>query len=343
MFFENSSCLNCGALLGFAPERGDILALDDDQGWRRCANVGVAACNWLVPADEDRPLCASCALTRTRPADDDGDALVAFALAERAKRRLLFQLFELGLPIVDRAADPAGGLAFDLLSSRSGKITTGHADGVITLDLAESDDAHREAMRAHLQEPYRTLLGHFRHEIGHYYWSTLVERSGRIDDYRHLFGDERTDYAAAMARHYRDGPPSDWEGRYVSAYATMHPWEDWAETFAHILHIRDTIQTAAAYGMVVAGPLDEQGLRDPERVAVPLPDSVGDETLDELISTWLPLTTALNAVNRSMGKDDLYPFVLPPVVIDKLTFVHQAIARVAPPAAAVPGGSAAVA
>jgi hypothetical protein len=362
VFFENTSCLNCNARLGFSADVGDMLTLapvptsvpdgqvfeviagpGDHQPWRRCANVGIAACNWVVPADGHALRCASCALTRTRPADGDSEAMAALAIAERAKRRLVFQLFELGLPIVDRAQDPDEGLAFDLLSSRTGKITTGHADGVITLDLAESDDAHREAMRHHLQEPYRTLLGHFRHEIGHYYWSVLVQHSGRLDACRDLFGDDRADYARSLDRHYHDGPPADWKRSYVSAYATMHPWEDWAETFAHILHIRDTIQSAAAFGMVVAGPLDQDGRRDPERVAVPMPEAVGEHAFDSLISTWLPLTTALNAVNRSMGNDDLYPFVLAPRVIEKLAFVHQAIVAAAPAAGSAPGGSTAVA
>ena len=123
-------------------------------------------------------------------------------------------------------------------------MVTGHADGVITLDLAESDDVHRERRRAELGEPYRTLLGHFRHEIGHYYWPILVERAGALERCRALFGDERADYGEALERHYADGPPADWAERHVSAYATMHPWEDWAETFAHYLHIRDTLQTA---------------------------------------------------------------------------------------------------
>ena len=193
-------------------------------------------------AAEGEP-CRACALTRTRPADDDATGLARFAEAEAAKRRLVFELAELGLPT-------DGGLTFDMLSSTDEPVTTGHADGVVTIDLAEVDDAHREAMRAQMAEPYRTVLGHLRHEIGHYYQPIVV---ADWDACRALFGDERDDYAAAMQRHYERGAPADWPGRFVSAYATMHPWEDWAETFAHYLHIADTLQTALAYGVRVDG------------------------------------------------------------------------------------------
>ena len=289
-------------------------------------------------------LCRSCRLTRTRPRDDDAEGLVAFAKAEAAKRRLVFQLDEIGLPIVTRQDAPDSGLAFDLLSSRSAPVTIGHDSGLVTLDLAESDDAYRERTRHDLGEPYRTLLGHFRHEVGHYYWTVLVEEAGHEDPFRSLFGDEREDYGEAIARHYDRGAPQRWSERYVSAYATMHPWEDWAETFAHSLHIRDTLQTAAAFGLLVAGPLDERtGRRNPALATIPLPDGVDADSFDAVISDWLPLTYALNAVNRSMGRDDLYPFVLAPVVIDKLTYVHGRIQDgagrhpvTAPPATLVP-------
>ena len=220
-------------------------------GAARCANREAARCNWLVAREGE--LCASCRLTRTRPADDDPAALEQFRVAEAAKRWLLFELGELALP-VRSWRERAGGLAFELLSSERAPVTTGHADGVITLDVAESDDAHREALREQLGEPYRTVLGHFRHEVGHYYWPLLVPEGGARERCRALFGDEREDYGAALERHYETGPPPDWSQRFVSAYATMHPWEDWAETFAHYLHIWDTLQTAGAYGVRVGAP-----------------------------------------------------------------------------------------
>ncbi len=301
--FENVRCVHCGAELGFLwPERTMTTLEAAGERGLRCANAMLADCNWLV-ATPGR-LCASCALTRTRPADDDQTGLEEFRTAEVAKRRLLFELGELGLP-VEGTGEREGGLAFELLSSERGAVTTGHASGVITLDLAESDPVHRETIREQLNEPYRTVLGHFRHEIGHYYQPLLVpEGSPHVERMRALFGDERTDYAAALDRHYAQGPPDDWAQRYVSAYATMHPSEDWAETFAHVLHIRDAMQTAAAYGLTDADP---------------------DAPLRQLLADWLPLSIALNAINRGIGRPDLYPFVLSAPVVDKLAFVDEVI------------------
>ena len=303
VFFENTACLNCATELGFHWRQRELGALEGP----RCANLETAACNW--EAEEAGELCFSCRLTRTRPADDDAEGLAALRSAEAAKRRLLFELGELGLPI--------RGLSFDLLSSASQPVTTGHADGVVTLDLAEADDPHRERMRQELGEPYRTLLGHFRHEVGHFYWTLLAPDEERRERGRALFGDERADYQAALDRHYAEGPPAGWQEQYVSAYATMHPAEDWAETFAHYLHLRDTLQTAAAYGLEARGPDLPAGSAF---AAAPREDPANFE---EIVAGWLSLSYALNAINRSMGRDDLYPFVLPPAVVEKLRLVHE--------------------
>jgi hypothetical protein len=319
LFFENSLCLRCSSPLGFVYERGQLAVLavpgTAEQELPRCANARLAACNW-VP-ERDGELCTSCALTRTRPndADLDDDGRHAFMTAEAAKRWLLFGLRELGVP---RGED----LRFDLLSSRHEPVVTGHRAGVITIDLAESDDAQRERRRSQFGEPYRTVLGHFRHEIGHYYWSMLIESSERLRPWRELFGDERVDYQGSLERHYEQGPPSGWRREYVSAYAAMHPWEDWAETFANYLHIRDTLQTAGAYGLIVAGPP-----RQPEPALLSAPGASHPERVpfQQLLNDWLPMTYALNAINRSMGHDDLYPFTLAPAVVDKLAFAHETV------------------
>ncbi len=315
MFFENTECLRCGLELGFDAARRSIVSAE---GAHRCANQELAGCNWLVA--DTGTLCTSCRLTRTRPDDADADAMAAFADAEAAKRRLVFQLLELSLPLSSWDDEPSG-LGYDLLSSAEDTVVTGHENGIVTIDLAESDDPHREQVRIDMGEPYRTMLGHLRHETGHYYWPVLVERAGRLERFRELFGDERADYGEAMARHYEQGAPAGWEDEHVSAYATMHPWEDWAETFAHYLHIRDTLQTAAAFGIRVEG-------RDEARSASPEVDVAGD-SFESILADWLPLCYALNAVNRSMGRDDLYPFVLSPPVVEKLTWVHTTSTRVA--------------
>ena len=312
--FESVQCLSCETQLGFDWSARLIVALDDRA---RCAGFGLSGCNGLVAEDEE--WCASCALTRTRAADDDAEGLAGLARAEAAKRRLVFELLELGPPIVGWR-EREGGLAFDLLSSAVEPVTTGHADGVITLDLSEADPAERERRRGQLGEPYRTLLGHLRHEIAHYYQDIVApEGSAARAACRDLFGDDREDYAAAIERHYEQGAPAGWEERFVSAYATMHPWEDWAETFAHYLHIRDTLQTARAYGVRVEGPevatTDSAPLHsDPARAA---------GGFGALLDAWLPLTYALNAINRSMGAADVYPFVLTTEVQRKLAFVDR--------------------
>ena len=326
--FENSQCLSCGSALGFSLDEGALLVIApgedtsgnagavDDRCYRLCANLYAAECNWLVksgPGPREGGLCASCQLTRTRPNDADTDAMAAFAVAEKAKRRLIVELVDLKLPIVGRDEDPQYGLAFDLLSSTHEKVVTGHEDGVITLDLAEGDDVHREQLRVAMDEPYRTLLGHFRHEIGHSYFYRLIGSSHKhLTRFRELFGDPDADYQDALDRHYDQGAPDGWNANYVSSYATMHPAEDWAETFAHYLHIRDTLDTAAAFGFAPAGATFDRRV-------------LGPSAFDTLIEMWLPLAWSLNMVNRSMGRDDLSPVVLPTPVLEKMRFVHTII------------------
>ena len=326
--FENSVCLNCGSRLGFSLDAMALLVIApgpesehagavDEGAFRLCANLHRAECNWLVERGPVVALCTSCALTRTRPNDDDPKAMAAFASAEKAKRRLIAELHELKLPIVGRDEDPQYGLAFDLLSSANEKVFTGHDNGLITLDLAEGDDVHREQLRIAMAEPYRTLLGHFRHEIGHYYFYRLVSPSQAYTQrFTELFGDPNLDYQAALDRHYNDGAPPGWEKTFVSSYATMHPAEDWAETFAHYLHIRDTLDTSAAFGFAPATATFDRRV-------------LGPSGFDTIIELWLPLAWALNMENRSMGKEDLYPFVLPAAVLDKMRFIHEVIDQLA--------------
>jgi hypothetical protein len=325
LFFENSVCVSCGAALGYSRAERDIVPLDargayaDAAGavWHVCRNLGLSGCTWLTSIAGGQ--CFGCDLTRTRPNDADAVGIASFPIAERAKRRLVAELDALGLPVVGKAAtaggDPANGLAFDLLSSVAEDVVIGHADGVVTIDLAEGDDAYREEVRHRLAEPYRTMLGHFRHEIGHYYEWQLVERDETLlPRVRALFGDERADYQEAIDRHYAEGAPAGWADAYISEYATMHPYEDFAETWAHVMHIRDGVETAVAYG-----------LADP--AASPEADGFRGLVTDG----WMPLATALNMMNRSMGRDDLYPFVLAPRVLDKLALVAEIVDAAAQP------------
>ena len=250
LFFRNSQCLACQALLGYQPQQSSLSSLQpgpvegtwlqddnlDAGAFRRCANLDTpAACNWLIPAHSTAPLCVACSLNRTIPDLSIPENHERWGKVETAKRRLVAQLISLGLRVVPKSVDEENGLAFDFVGvDLEGKAPmTGHANGLITLDIKEADDAHREKVRVQMREPYRTLLGHFRHEVGHYYWDRLIANTHWLEPFRRLFGDERASYADALDQHYQNGPRHDWQQTCVSAFDTMHPLEDWAETWAH--------------------------------------------------------------------------------------------------------------
>lgn len=301
---------------------GNSRVVIEDRTWYTCSNR-TWSCNWLVRDDADGGRCFSCRLTRTSPAADDTVALQKLARTEEAKRRLVLQLTSLGLPIVGWDVQP-GGLGFDLLSSLSDgrPVTIGHAHGIITIDLAESLDDRREALRVRLGEPYRTILGHLRHEVGHYYQSVLLTDEASWNRCRALFGDERASYQDALQRHYALGAPDDWQSSFISEYATMHPWEDFAETFAHYLHITGTLQTAAAIGIRLDAVVTS--LRD---VDVVPRESYEDEPIQRLLTDWEWMSQAFNRINRSMGFGDLYPFRLVEPVRRKLAFMHDIVTK----------------
>jgi len=333
LYFENVRCENCGRALGYLTDLAEISAVEpqEDGSWlvlaaphkayKFCRNYNAGMCNWMVSAEDEAGFCLACRHNRTVPdlSTPGNDAL--WRKIETAKHRLFYSLLRLNLPLESRADDPEHGLAFDFLADlpqpHAAGVMTGHDNGLITLALKEADDATREKVRTAMGEPYRTLLGHFRHEIGHYFWDRLVENDAPIlEGFRALFGDERRDYGEALRKYYEEGPPANWQNDFISMYATSHPWEDFAETWAHYLHIVDTLETAAAFGVKVKprrakGELTATIDFDPYRA-----------DMDRLIDAWLPVEFATNNLNRSMGLTDLYPFLLSPRVIDKLSFVH---------------------
>lgn len=345
LHFENTTCLRCGRTIGYLPDDDRMVAVDPDgaiwiivtnsgaapdpRHWRFCRNWELSACNWMVEVVEtDNPahheFCPACRHNRTVPDLSDPMNLSRWQKIEAAKRRLIYTLRRLGLPLPVPGQGHPEPLAFDFLADDPGgvaRVLTGHDDGVITIALIEADDAKREQMRTDMQEAYRTLLGHFRHEVGHYYWDLLVRDGDALESFRAAFGDESADYAQSLQHHYQTGAPAGWENSFVSAYATMHPWEDWAETWAHYLHMIDTLETASSLGMKVEPDIDDDGELsteidfDPYRV----------RRAARLVSAWRPLTVALNALNRSMGQPDLYPFSLPDPVLAKLAFVHDLV------------------
>jgi len=337
--FESMRCATCHTALGFhLPTRSmlpvaDGVALVGERQWVRCTQSETLGCNWLAPEEQspsERGRCLAHSLIRREPTADDTLAREKLVPTARALRRLIYQLGDIGLPI-DPFWRHDGGLAFDLLSSYSTgeKVVIGHANGVITIDLVESLDDYRESLRVRLGEPYRTLLGHFRHEVGHYYQHVLVETgsgAGRyLDECRTLFGDERASYSDAIARHYKFGAPDGWEEAFISEYATMHPWEDFAECFAHYLHIADTIDTSREAGMVLKA--DRVRFSAPRDI-VPL-ESYDDVPIERLLFDWRWMSLFFNRVNTAMGKNPLYPFEIPEPVVAKLGFIHRVIRETA--------------
>jgi hypothetical protein len=245
---------------------------------------------------------------------------------EVAKRRVVSSLIALGLPIASRVdEDPQHGLAFDFIrpATPGDVVITGHSQGVITLNVEEADDARREEIRAALHEPYRTLVGHFRHEVGHYYWYRLLAGSTRLEGFRDIFGLESTDYDSALRTYQEQGPPADWRTTFISAYASSHPWEDWAETWAHYLHMVDALGTAASFGLKTTGsnlqfePFTKEALYRPDA-------SEGSEFLT-FLNACVKLTPMVNEFARSMGQPDFYPFALPRSVVSKLQFIHMLV------------------
>lgn len=317
VFFINTQCLSCGHELGFLPEALDMASfasgstgdIETPHGrYRKCANyVHEGVCNWLVRSDSDEELCQACRLNNVIPNLSEPENRTLWQEVEQAKRRLIYSLDALKLPVLSKNDDAERGLSFDIKQSVGNeRVLTGHDEGLITLNLEEADPAARERMRVSMKERYRTLLGHFRHEIGHYYWDRLVADPGKHEDFRALFGDERADYGEALKQHYSKAPDPAYAVSFISNYAASHPWEDFAESFAHYLHIIDTLETAREYGFASA-PLSRA------------------DAFEGLMDEWYRLTVALNSLNRSMGQPDAYPFAISPKVKEKLQFVHGLI------------------
>jgi len=314
VFFENTSCGVCQRSLGFDPISREMVAFDPTssevtspagEALSPCRNwTDHHICNWLVPIGDPTPYCAGCRLNATVPNLSAPGTLLLWKRLETAKRRMLYGVMglNLGLPI------KSNELKFHFLQDQRTNpwvvephVLTGYSAGEITINVAEADDVQRESSRLEFFENYRTLLGHFRHESGHFFWPRVVNTEEALSEFRQLFGDERADYPGALTAYHASGPPAGWEASFVSAYASAHPHEDWAESWAHYLHITDSIETAAANGMVWS------------------PES------DEWLKQWMDLSVALNEMNRSMGMADAYPFVLLQPVQEKLRFIHRRV------------------
>lgn len=326
IFFDNTRCLNCGQELGFDPLTLRMFTLQHrkdgtvteagvpDVRFRTCAHRSDDAlgCNWLIHENDHGSQCISCRLTRTVPFQSIAKNKKRWKVLEHAKRRMIYNLFANNLHFETLMENPETGLVFDFLEDRRSNpevaaehIYTGHANGVITVNAAEADPEYRVAVREEMNERYRTNLGHFRHEIGHYYWMKLVENTHWAEPFKDLFGDPAWDYDTALQKYYANGPRADWQDYHISAYASTHPLEDWAETWAHYLHMQDALETAVAFNVI-----NLEFRRDNFR---------------RVFSKWTELTVTMNALNRSIGKFDAYPFVIKHMGFKKLEFVRNVI------------------
>lgn len=299
VFFENQFCQVCGQRLGFDPQTQQMIRLSTEQ--RLCEHNDTLQCNWIV--HDDNTQCIACRLTRTIPDLSINNNKQRWLKLEATKRRAFYMLLRLGLHIPNRT--DVKPMLFDFLEDQRTNpnvpldfVYTGHANGVITLNVAEADDSYRSAAQELMNEAYRTLLGHFRHELGHFYWMQLFENQTALNEFRTLFGDERKDYKLALEQFYNHGA-NQWQSSYITAYASSHPLEDWAETWAHYLHINDTLETACSYHLI-------------------------SEATDWL-SAWMEFSVILNTLNRSMGTSDPYPFIITETVQRKLRFIADKI------------------
>jgi hypothetical protein len=326
--------VQCGKQVGYDVAGDQMVALDETGDFRRCQNgVDYAVCNWVLPGSRTEAFCPACQLNRIVPDVTVPANLEAWHKIEIAKRRILYTLARLGLSPVSKIEDPVNGLAFVFLRPQPGWIVlTGHDEGVITLNVEEAEELARERQRTLLGENFRTLVGHFRHEIAHYYWDRFFKN--RADDdplmqaFREVFGDERADYNGALARHYQQGPVAAAPGTYITTYASVHPWEDWAETWAHYLHMLDGTETARSFGLkgdavpIPFTPFPTEVVTLPPQLS--WPEGEEQEFLT-LLHGWAKLAPAINEVVASLGHPTFYPFVFSESIIRKFFFVHHMV------------------
>ncbi|MDZ4288591.1 MAG: putative zinc-binding metallopeptidase [Prosthecobacter sp.] len=327
LFFHNTWCLNCNNPVGYDSVSDAMVRLTKGAPWKLCANGSThQVCNWVIPGNLEG-LCLACQVNRTIPDLSLPQNLGLWRKMESAKRRTVYWLLRRGLTVRSKTVAPDTGLAVDFLRPQNGQpVLTGHDHGVITFNLEEADDSLRENNRNVLSEPYRTLLGHFRHEMAHYYWWLWFEKGAApptwIQTVRQVFGDDRRDYITALRTYYQTGAPADWSATHISAYAATHPWEDWAESWAHYTHITDALETARCCQLVCKAANVPWRLK-PDDVRLPPPfEKEKGATFLEIIHQWMALAPALNEMSLSLGHADLYPFSPTPAVVKKLHLIH---------------------
>ena len=329
LFFENNKCENCGHLAGyrdydqqmltFDPWAASLVADGEQLEYKYCKNEQYGICNWLLPKHAPNNFCSACQLNRTIANLSVDQNFENWRHLEVAKHRLIYQLQKIGFDLQSKMTSDAG-ICFDFIAKNDDPdIMTGHADGVITILIREADSTFREQARKELREPYRTLIGHLRHEVGHYFWNLLIRSDfDALQRFRTIFGNEENNYNDALQSYYRNGAPKNWRQYFISEYATSHPWEDWAETWAHYLHIMDMVETAHFFGLEVTDKTISQNLRVTSTFD---PYTIGD--FETIVRVCIPISYAVNSINRAMGISDVYPFVITSPVINKMKFIHE--------------------
>lgn len=329
LFFENNRCENCGHECGYRDTDRTMLTFDpinqrmisdrENIAYKYCKNQEYEVCNWVLEKEDEQVFCSACQLNRTIPNLSDSNNFNKWKNLEVAKHRLIYQLQKIGLDLPSKMVSTEG-LCFDFIVKRGNpNIMTGHASGVITILLQEADSVLREQIRKQLQEPYRTLIGHLRHEVGHYFWERLVANDETfLSNFRDIFGNEELNYSDALQTYYKKGAPENWRDSFISKYATSHPWEDWAETWAHYLHVMDMVETAHFFGLKV-NPTN----RNKSMKAAATFDPYTVNNFETIVQKSVPLSFAVNSINRAMGIADVYPFVISPTVVKKMKFIHE--------------------
>ncbi len=301
VYFDNLSC-TCGQKLVFDPATQTMTSGAPD-----CANRDKIGCNWAATKGH---FCRSCAMTETVPDIELAKNVDLWAQTEAAKRWMLANLDRWGwFGPSDSGARPVFQLLAEKTSEGRKRVIMGHADGEITINVSEASPVVLARRRAALDELYRTMVGHMRHEMAHFLFLRLSEDQQFLNDFRALFGDERADYGVALEKHYKAPAPT--AETHITSYATAHPHEDWAETTAHLLHLVDLLDSAQASGMRFEGGPAE-GF-----------DAYACDDTETLIRMAVDATLAINHVNRALDLPDLYPFILTDQVKTKLALAHR--------------------
>jgi len=361
LFFESSSCVSCQRVVGLddAFNKVEPYDFDEESGcyfkarrpadrYQKCDNnANFNVCNGMVNLDDlvpedgnDEVLCFACRFNETVPDLSIVEHIPLWQKMEAAKRRALYTLKALSLPLHNLRQNPENGLSFDFATDRdvndhfvskldnSESVFTGHDCGHITINLAEADDVARSQTKHAMNERYRTLLGHFRHELGHYYFDQLIVGSEKKHALsKECFGDDELDYQESLKKYYENKPADNWRDEFISEYATMHPYEDWAETWAHYMHIMDTLETAKNFSITGSITGDAADAEETDELNLPQDSKFfySQTSITSVLDAWMEFSVILNSLNRSMGMNDAYPFVLSQPVRKKLSFIHHAI------------------